>query len=52
MSRRDLLLEFIQWLVDHERMAAHIFEDPEDEDAPVAATMAVDQFLEAIGEQP
>jgi hypothetical protein len=36
---RDLLLEFIQWLVDHEGEYEDLFEDP------MVATLAVDEFL-------
>ena len=42
MNERDLLLEFIQWLVDHEGEFEDLFEDP------LVAVLAVDEFLEDV----
>ena len=42
MSGRDLLLEFIQWLVDREGEFEDMFDDP------LVAVLAVDEFLEAV----
>lgn len=42
MTHRDLLLEFIQWLIDHEGEFEDVLEDP------LAAVLAVDEFLDAL----
>jgi len=47
MSGRDLLLEFVQWLVDREGEFEDMFDDP------LVAVLAVDEFLEAVApEEP
>jgi hypothetical protein len=48
MNNRDLLLEFIQWLVDNPSYIHDIFDYPEDEESGDAAIETVDKFLEIV----
>lgn len=51
MSERDLLLEFIQWLMDNPGYEPNFDARDADEDDALRAAMAVDEFLESMGVQ-